>query len=232
MSIGRIFQTSKYPPLSGMKRAFGTILISNALIGTFQLSREIPSALAVAQVKFDFDDVNRLKRGLQEINFLLDNFEAKTTYCNFGEFKMELMDARNKEGLIDAARDSGLLDKTKTMNVMCKRDPEVVRAFLGLTSENKLLEKSERLMKSPKVVDLVDADYVDEYFEAVDIFTTELAAADALAYNARQDNDSQNTFKLGASTSLGTGSRYLDQSKESVTRLRDELEKIVGYLGI
>ena len=87
-------------------------------------------------------------------------------------------------------------------------------------------------MKSSKVVDRVDPDYVDDYFEAVDRFTTELAGADALAYNARQDNDSQNTFKLGASTSMGTGSRYLDQSKDAVYRVRDELDKIVRYLGI
>ena len=67
--------------------------------------------------------------------------------------------------------------------------------------------------------------------QAVDQFTIDMASADALAYNARQDNDSQNTFKLGASTSLpSSGSKSLDQSKLSVIKIRDSLEKIVKYL--
>ena len=163
-------------------------------------------------------------------SFLIDNWNDKTTYCNFGEFKMELMDAKNKEGLITAARDSGLLDKSKTMNVMCKRDPEVVRAFLGLTTENLTMQKADQLMKAKSTIDKVDPDNIDDYFEMVDQFTVDMASADALAYNARQDNDSQNTFKLGASTSLSSGSKSLDQSKASVIKIRDSLEKIVKYL--
>ena len=63
--------------------------------------------------------------------------------------------------------------------------------------------------------------------------SVDMASADALAYNARQDNDSQNAFTLGASTSLeGSGSRYLDQSRASVEKIRNSLEKIVMYLGV
>merc|ERR1711991_44742 len=142
---------------------------------------------SVAAVTYDFNDLSRLKRGLREISYLIENWDDKTTYCNFGEFKMELMDAKNKDGLISAAKDSGLLDKSKTMNVMCKRDPEVVRAFLGLTTENLTMQKADQLMKSKSTIEKVDPDNIDDYFEAVDQFTIDIASADALAYNARQD---------------------------------------------
>ena len=85
-------------------------------------------------------------------------------------------------------------------------------------------------MKAKSTIDKVDPDNIDDYFEMVDQFTVDMASADALAYNARQDNDSQTTFKLGASTSLSSGSKSLDQSKASVIKIRDSLEKIVKYL--
>ena len=37
------------------------------------------------------------------------------------------------------------------MNVRCKRDPQVVRAFSGLTNDNLLLKNAEKLMKKPAV---------------------------------------------------------------------------------
>lgn len=81
------------------------------------------------------DDLNRLKYGLKEVNFLLDHWEEKTTYCNYGELQRELLSPENKEKLLEAAALTGLLDydKSATMNVMCRKDPQVVRGFLGLT---------------------------------------------------------------------------------------------------
>ena len=146
---------------SDVRRKVLTIIISTSLLFMGSLG----NLQSVAAVTYDFNDLTRLKRGLQEISYLIDNWDDKTTYCNFGEFKMELMDAKNKEGLISAAKDSGLLDKSKTMNVMCKRDPEVVRAFLGLTTENLTMQKADQLMKSKSTIEKVDPDNIDDYFE-------------------------------------------------------------------
>lgn len=84
---------------------------------------------AAQQVEVSPNDLNRLKLGLREINYLIDNWDEKTTYCNFGEFQRELLLPENKGKLLDAAKEFSLwdYDKSKTMNVMCKRDPQVVR---------------------------------------------------------------------------------------------------------
>ena len=85
------------------------------------------AANAVEQV--DFNDLTRLKRGLREIDYLLSHWNEKTLYCNFGEFQRELLQNKNKGKLLVAAAETGLLDydKSATMNVVCKKDPEVVR---------------------------------------------------------------------------------------------------------
>jgi hypothetical protein len=88
-----------------------------------------PAAHAAQQVEVASNDLNRLKLGLREITYLIDNWDEKTTYCNFGEFQRELLLPENKAKLLDAAKEFSLwdYDKSKTMNVMCKRDPQVVR---------------------------------------------------------------------------------------------------------
>lgn len=60
-----------------------------------------------------------------------------------GEFDNTLLKVENKEKLFKAAAETGILDydKSATMNVMCKRDPQLVRALLGLTNDNLLLNK-------------------------------------------------------------------------------------------
>ena len=142
-------------------------LYRRLIAATISTSLMLTGITSSEAVNYEFNDLSRLKRGLREISYLIENWDDKTTYCNFGEFKMELMDAKNKDGLITAARDSGLLDKSKTMNVMCKRDPEVVRAFLGLTKENLTLQKADQLMKLKSTIEKVNPDNIDDYFEVV-----------------------------------------------------------------
>ena len=213
---------------------FSRLLVSN-FMGPLCFSCAAPDVSAASSPDVVFSDVTRLKRGLRELSYLVDNWEAKTTYCNFGEFKMDLLSAKNKDLLIDAAKNSGLLDKSKTMNVMCKRDPEVVRAFLGKTPENLVLQKADVLMKSPDSLELVEPDRIDEYIDAVEKFSTTLSAADSLAYNARQDHDSTESFPVGPFSDVGSSkssSRYLDQTRDLVVQVRDSLAKIVDMLGI
>lgn len=211
--------------------------LSNILLSTFvafglENSDLFSPSHTVYAMEYKFNDLARLNRGLKELTFLIDNFEEKTTYCNFGEFKTDLLEAKNKGALIAAARDSGLLDKGKTMNVMCKRDPEVIRAFLGKTENNLVLQGSDELLKSPGTLDLVDTEKVEEYIDTVEEFSQALSAADSLAYNARQDYDSSNTFALGSSMSLKSGSKYIDQSKDAVIKVRNALSKLIDLLHI
>lgn len=190
----------------------------------------------------DFNDISRLKYGLREVEYLIDNWDEKTTYCNFGEFQRELLLPENKEKLMKAAAETGLLDydKSKTMNVMCRKDPEVVRGLLGLTPENTLLNQAEVLMKKPAVIDRVDPENIDEYIDTVERYTTSVAAADGLAYQARTDYASQMTDSkekvMAASASVSDGKQdnqnYLAQAKDNVVIVRDSLRYIVSQLHI
>ena len=50
---------------------------------------------------FGEKDLDRLKQGEKQIDYLLNNWRKKTTYCNFGEFNNELLDPANKKKLMD-----------------------------------------------------------------------------------------------------------------------------------
>ena len=193
-------------------------------------------AHAAQQVIVSPDDITRLRRGLQEINYLLDHWDEKTTYCNYGQFKNELLSAANKDKLLEAAKEPILLyDKSATMNIMCKKDPEVVRAFLGLTKENLVLSQADILMKKPSTVDLVDPDDIEEYFSAVDQYQQANADAGSLAYQSRRDFTSTENFSkedmiANAGKTLSGREDYLTQSKTQVVLVRDSLQTIVKAL--
>ena len=106
------------------------LFAAGLLVPSILLNPITPSAShAAQQIEVSPNDLNRLKLGLREVNYLIENWDEKTTYCNFGEFQRELLLPENKGKLLDAAKEFSLwdYDKTKTMNVMCKRDPQVVR---------------------------------------------------------------------------------------------------------
>ena len=79
-----------------------------------------PSQSASQQTEYDPNDINRLKKGLNQLNFLLEHWNEKTLYCNFGEFQRELLSPENKDKLMASAKETSLwdYDKSKTMNVM------------------------------------------------------------------------------------------------------------------
>ena len=78
------------------------------------------SAQSAQTTEYDPNDINRLKKGLNQLNFLLEHWNEKTLYCNFGEFQRELLSPENKEKLMASAKETSLwdYDKSKTMNVM------------------------------------------------------------------------------------------------------------------
>ena len=188
-------------------------------------------AQAKQQIEMDPNDLGRLRRGLKEITYLLDHWEEKTIYCNFGEFKRELLLPENKAELMKAAASTGLLDydKSATMNVMCRSDPEVVRAFLGLTQENLLLAKAEDLMRKPSSISRVDEDSLEDYLSAVEEFSIAVSNVNSLGYTARTDFGSTETQTL-EQIRAGGGSVKLKQTKDNVVEARNSLEKVVKLL--
>ena len=72
------------------------------------------------------EDLNRLKTGLTQLTFLIDNWDAKTTYCNFGEVSRDMLETKNRDVLFKEAAEGSLWEKGEnTMNVMCRQDPQV-----------------------------------------------------------------------------------------------------------
>jgi hypothetical protein len=47
--------------------------------------------IAAPATVVDANDLNRLRLGLREVSYLVDHWEEKTTYCNFGELTNDLL---------------------------------------------------------------------------------------------------------------------------------------------
>jgi hypothetical protein len=179
-----------------------------------------------------YDDVSRLKKGLREISYLLDHWDEKTTYCNFGEVQKDMLKTENKKQLLIAASKLSFFDydKSATMNVMCRKDPLAVRAFLGLTKENPTLSRADVLMKKQSTVGLIDENKIEEYFDAVEQYTQAISEVDGLTYGARVDYSSTETSSKEDIASKTSDRDYLQQSKESVRKVKNALETIVQDL--
>jgi hypothetical protein len=232
----KIPMTAKQTSILFITNIIANIFITNSIqqphitsSSTFIFPQIMSSVSAKQQIEINGNDPSRLKRGLLEIIFLLDHWDEKTIYCNFGEFQRELLSAENKQELMKAAASTGLLDydKSATMKIMCRSDPEVVRAFLGLAKDNLLLSKADELMRKPSVMSLVNEDELDSYVLAVEDFSIAVSAIDTLGYTARTDYSSTETQTL---EQIKGGNGRLKQTKDNVVVARDSLAKIVNML--
>ncbi len=190
------------------------------------------------------EELRRLKKGSSQVRFLLNNWEQKTRYCNFGEFNNELLAPENKEALMKEAAAGGLLDydKSATMTVKCKRDPMIVRAYAGLMDENPTLVNAVKLMQSEAALDRVlEADVVDVdlYIAAVDSYSKALSEVDLLSYSARTDYSSTETQTLEETkrtyeqAEQGVGQKsYLVQCRDSMKALSNSLDTVVKALAL
>ena len=222
---------------SAWMRPIATACVASAVT----LATVTPAPLvAQASTQSVDEDIERLNKGLTGLNVLLNNWQEKTTYCNFGELDRKILAPENKAELKRAAAECGLLDyacQSKTMNVKCKRDPQVVRAFLGLEPDtgNVLLYRSDTVLKSKKVLERVDPDGFDQYLDSVEKYQEAVAAADSLAYAARTDYGSTENRSLAETKANSAGIRdgkedFLQQSKAQVEKARDELAKCLDVL--
>jgi hypothetical protein len=256
----RISSSHKIGNVDILRHCFGACVLT-ASLSTSGIIARVPIAIAV-QGEVSTNDLSRLKKGLREVNYLLDNWEEKTTYCNFGEAQRDMMKTENKKELLKLAAETGLLDydKSATMNIVCRRDPQVVRAFMGLTDDNLLLKRADILMKKPSTLDRIDPDLLDHYVEEVEKYSQAVATVDSIAYAARSDYASTETTiasaesaakKVGGksskralsfssleessndASSIATAKKdYLAQSKDAVVIARDALSGIVKDLDL
>ena len=191
-------------------------------------------AVAADTTTTDANQIKRLKVGYNQLSYLVRNWDEKTNYCVFGEIKRELLSDDNKYELIESAKFGSTLDKNPaTVNIKCKRDPQVVREFLGLGNEPVALalKNAEALMRKPSTLQLVDPDDIDRYIEAIEKYSINVAAADGLSYAARTDYSStENATKGDISLKGSSKEDYLSKSKQAVEVIVTNLKTIVDIL--
>jgi hypothetical protein len=225
---------------SHFKRWITSSLVCMTVNGVFLEESKVLLPRVVVAATLDEVDTSssgellKVKRGLLQLNYLLDNWKEKTTYCNIGEFQTELLLPENKEQLMKAAAETGLLDydKSATMKIKCRQDPEMVRAYLGLKDNNNVLRNIEKILKQPIALQQVSEDEFDQYLENVEAYSQYLAEADALSYEARSDFLAVQTYsKEDLQDAQSNGKQdYLTRTQDSVMKLRDSLQNLVTEL--
>ena len=125
-----------------------------ALIGTAQavvMTRRRIGAAATAGLAAQLappayadDDLATLRRGLLDLEDLVQNWKERTTNCNYAEDNRDLLGSQNKAALLKQASENAAVAKGSAVKTLCKRDPEAVRRILGL--DGKLNAKSAPLL--------------------------------------------------------------------------------------
>jgi len=163
----------------------------------------IASTIITAQPSFAITDdstiqqIEKIKKGYKGLQLLVDKWDEKTNYCNFGELQRDILSVKNKEVLYKVAAKGSLLDydKSDTMNVVCKKDPMIVRAYVGLYPEsgNDLLYNADKILKSAEVLSSIDPDKVEEYIGLMEEWQQLISSIDASSYSARNEYASTET---------------------------------------
>jgi len=201
----------------------------------------ITSTILVAQPSFAIVDestiqnLEKINKGYKALQLLVDKWEEKTTYCNFGELQRDILSVKNKEVLYKVAAKGSLLDydKSDTMNVMCKKDPMIVRAYAGLYPEsgNDLLYNAEKVLQSEKVISSVDPEKIDEYITLMEEWQQLISSIDASSYSARNEYAStETTSKNDRRLMTNDDKNLLAQCKKEVTKAAETLGNILNMI--
>jgi hypothetical protein len=174
------------------------------------------------------DEINMLKDGSEALGSLLDNWERATVDCTYADVPRDLLEAKNKELLLEKAKISALFDKSASV-VSCRKNPRIVRDYLGATGKGPLVNAEKRFLKRD-VADRVDPDLLDEYYAQVEFFTQEMAKASAASYTAGiSDLDSINTFAKGEEGATGD-SASLEQARKAIIEAKGAMDKAIHIL--
>lgn len=174
------------------------------------------------------DEIQMLIDGSDALSSLLNNWERATVDCTYADVPRDLLEAKNKELLLEKAKTSALFDKSASV-VSCRKNPRIVREYLGATGKGPLVNADKRFLKRA-VADRVDPDALDEYYAQVEIFTQEMAKASAASYTAgMSDLDSINTFAKGEEGASGD-SASLEQARKAIIEAKEAMDKAIKCL--
>ena len=174
------------------------------------------------------DEIQMLIDGSDALSSLLNNWERATLDCTYADVPRELLEAKNKEKLLEKAKTSALFDKSASV-VSCRKNPRIVREYLGATGKGPLVNADKRFLKRV-LADRVDPNQLDEYYAQVEIFTQEMAKASAASYTAgMSDLDSINTFAKGEECATGD-SASLEQARKAIIEAKEAMDRAIKCL--
>jgi hypothetical protein len=114
----------------------------------------LPSHAASTATSQQQKDKDNIVKGYNRLQFLLDNWEEKTTVCKTGQ--------------------------ETTFGDRCERTPTVVMEYLGFKSTSDPLFKADAAMLRLK--DLVPSDKEVDFYDAVDLFAQNAEEANGMAF--------------------------------------------------
>lgn len=113
------------------RRTFGTATAA-WLTSIFLL----PADASVVHEDVVSSDFNRMRAGLIQLTYVIDNWDSLTLNCKYAEVNKDLLGSSRKSDLLEAASSSALFNKNgDTTRTLCKRDSEVIRYVFGLGGE-------------------------------------------------------------------------------------------------
>ena len=223
-----LFVNSFTPDASGQAKlrrddfVKGLVAVVPATFAIGQHATAAPPSMSVD------DEIQMLRDGSEALGSLLDNWEKATVDCTYADVPRDLLEAKNKELLLEKAKISALFDKSASV-VSCRKNPRIVREYLGATGKGPLVGAGKRFLKR-SVADKVDPDSLDEYYSMVELFEQEMAKASAASYTAgMSDLDSINTFSKGEEGATGD-SASLEQARRAITEAKAAMDKAISIL--
>jgi len=195
---------------------------------TFAIGQDAKAAPSKAPGMSVDDEIQMLKDGSETLGSLLDNWERATVDCTYADVPRDLLETKNKELLLEKAKISALFDKSASV-VSCRKNPRIVREYIGATGKGPLVGSGKRFLKRA-VADRVDPDLLDDYYYQVELFEQEMAKASASSYTAgMSDLDSINTFAKGEEGATGD-SASLEQARKAIMEAKAAMDKAITIL--
>lgn len=177
------------------------------------------------------EEIESLQNAYTALTSLLNNWDKATIDCTYADVPRELLEQRNKAELLEKASTFALFDKSTSV-VSCRKNNKIVRDYLGVTGKGPMVGIEKRLLKR-NLVNEVDPDNLETYFDYSEKFSQALSKASSLSYMAGvADFDSVNNFAKGSESDVnnGDGNSNLDQTKQAIGDIQASLGKILSLV--
>lgn len=229
-SYGNISSPARRQILKNLKKTGSTLTVAYLPFWTPASIQNSNANAATTTISVEAE-IQLVKDSYTALTNLLDNWDKATIDCIYADIPRELLEQKNKAELLEKASTFALFDKSTSV-VSCKKSNKIVRDYIGVTGKGPLVGIEKRLLKR-SVVNEVDPDELETYFEYTEQFSAALSKASSLSYMAGvADFESVNTFAKGSDSEVsnGEGNSNLDQSKRAIGEAQTYLGKIVALL--